>query len=126
MERAAAERGIMMTDRTEVKHTTLIGSPLHLKRLLMNILSNAIKYNKDNGSIDLTCREVRSDGKIAWIEFICADTGIGMSEEFQKHLYEPFTQEHSDAPHLLQRHGTGHGHHKKSGGEDGRNDRMPQ
>ena len=97
MERAAAERGIMMTDRTEVKHTTLIGSPLHLKRLLMNILSNAIKYNKDNGSIDLTCREVRSDGKIAWIEFICADTGIGMSEEFQKHLYEPFTQEHSDA-----------------------------
>ena len=97
VERAAAERGIMMTDRTEVKHTTLIGSPLHLKRLLMNILSNAIKYNKDNGSIDLTCREVRSDGKIAWIEFICADTGIGMSEEFQKHLYEPFTQEHSDA-----------------------------
>ena len=97
MERAAAERGITMTDRTEVKHTTLIGSPLHLKRLLMNILSNAIKYNKDNGSIDLTCREVRSDGKIAWIEFICADTGIGMSEEFQKHLYEPFTQEHSDA-----------------------------
>ena len=97
MERAAAERGIMMTDRTEVKHTTLIGSPLHLKRLLMNILSNAIKYNKDNGSIDLTCREVRSDGKTAWIEFICADTGIGMSEEFQKHLYEPFTQEHSDA-----------------------------
>ena len=97
MERAAAERGIMMTDRTEVKHTTLIGSPLHLKRLLMNILSNAIKYNKDNGSIDLICREVRSDGKTAWIEFICADTGIGMSEEFQKHLYEPFTQEHSDA-----------------------------
>ena len=97
MERAAAERGITMTDRTEVKHTTLIGSPLHLKRLLMNIWSNAIKYNKDNGSIDLTCREVRSDGKTAWIEFICADTGIGMSEEFQKHLYEPFTQEHSDA-----------------------------
>ena len=97
MERAAAERGITMTDRTEVKHTALIGSPLHLKRLLMNILSNAIKYNKDNGSIDLTCREVRNDGKTAWIEFICADTGIGMSEEFQKHLYEPFTQEHSDA-----------------------------
>ena len=49
----------------------------------MNILSNAIKYNKDNGSIDLTCREVRSDSKTAWIEFICADTGIGMSEEFR-------------------------------------------
>ena len=63
MERAAAERGITMTDRTEVKHTTLIGSPLHLKRLLMNIWSNAIKYNKDNGSIDLTCREVRSDAR---------------------------------------------------------------
>ncbi len=97
MERAAAERGIMIADHTQVEHTDLIGSPLHLKRLLMNILSNAVKYNKDNGSIDLTCREIRSDEKTAWIEFTCTDTGIGMSEEFQKHLYEPFTQEHSDA-----------------------------
>ena len=97
MERPAAERAIMMADRTEVKHAALIGSPLHVKRLLMNILSNAVKYNKDGGSIETSCREVRSDGKTAWIEFTCADTGIGMSEEFQKHLYEPFTQEHSDA-----------------------------
>ena len=97
LERAAAERGITITDDTDVPHPHLIGSPLHVKRLLMNILSNAVKYNKDNGSIALTCRELRSDDTTAWIEFTCADTGIGMSEEFQKHLYEPFTQEHSDA-----------------------------
>ncbi len=107
MERLAAERGIMMADKTQVQHADLIGSPLYLKRLLMNILSNAVKYNKDNGSIETSCREVRSDGKTAWIEFICADTGIGMSEEFQKHLYEPFTQEHSDA--RTSYHGTGLG-----------------
>lgn len=98
LEQTAKERGI----RTEhpprqLTHTALVGSPVHLKRLLMNIYSNAVKYNKDNGSITLTTRELRSDGKTAWIEFTCADTGIGMSEEYQKHLFEPFTQENSSA-----------------------------
>ena len=74
-----------------------IGSPLHLKRLLMNLLSNAVKYNKENGSVSLSCREVRQEGETAWIEFICANAGVGMSEEFQKHLSEPFTQENNDA-----------------------------
>ena len=63
----------------------------------MNIISNAIKYNKDNGSITLTLHELRSEGDKAWIRFTCADTGIGMSEEFQKHLFEPFAQELLDA-----------------------------
>lgn len=63
----------------------------------MNIISNAIKYNKDNGSITLTLHELRSEGDKAWIRFTCADTGIGMSEEYQKHLFEPFTQELLDA-----------------------------
>ena len=81
----------------EVQHTALIGSPVYLKRLLMNIYSNAVKYNKDNGSITVRCRELRTEGDTAWFEFICADTGIGMSEEFQKYLFEPFAQEHSTA-----------------------------
>ena len=68
-----------------------------VKRLVMNIISNAIKYNKDNGSITLTLHELRSEGDKAWIRFTCADTGIGMSEEFQKHLFEPFAQELLDA-----------------------------
>ena len=94
----AEQSGLRLyTDHDDVHDADLLGGALYLKKILVNLYSNAIKYNKDNGSIDLTCREVRSDGKIAWIEFICADTGIGMSEEFQKHLYEPFTQEHSDA-----------------------------
>ncbi len=70
LDQTAKERGI----RTEhpprqLTHTALVGSPVHLKRLLMNIYSNAVKYNKDNGSITHTTRELRSDGKTAWIEF---------------------------------------------------------
>ena len=98
LEKQAAERGVTITcEDFLVQHPHLIGSPLHVKRLLMNIVSNAIKYNKDSGSIRLTCREVSFEDGKAWIEFICADTGIGMSEEFQQHLFEPFTQENTDA-----------------------------
>ena len=77
--------------------TALVGSPLHLKRLLMNLLSNGVKYNKENGVVTLDCTEVRREGSKVWLQFRCADTGIGMSEEFQKKIYEPFTQEHSGA-----------------------------
>ena len=97
-EQSAAARGIRVDRKPwEVQHTALIGSPVYLKRLLMNIYSNAVKYNKDNGSITARCRELRTEGDTAWFEFICADTGIGMSEEFQKYLFEPFAQEHSTA-----------------------------
>lgn len=98
LEQSAAARGIRVDRRPrKVQHTALLGSPVHLKRLLMNIYGNAVKYNKDNGSITALCRELRTEGDTAWFEFICADTGIGMSEAFQKHLFEPFTQEHSTA-----------------------------
>lgn len=98
LEQSAAARGIRVDRRPrKVQHTALLGSPVHLKRLLMNIYGNAVKYNKDNGSITALCRELRMEGDTAWFEFICADTGIGMSEAFQKHLFEPFTQEHSTA-----------------------------
>ena len=98
LEQAAKARGIRIERKPrKVQHTALVGSPVHLKRLLMNIFSNAVKYNRDNGSITLSCRELRTEGNTAWFEFICADSGIGMSEEYQKHLFEPFTQEHSTA-----------------------------
>ena len=97
-EQSAAARGIRVDRKPwEVQHTALIGSSVYLKRLLMNVYSNAVKYNKDNGSITVRCRELRTEGDTAWFEFICADTGIGMSEEFQKYLFEPFAQEHSTA-----------------------------
>ena len=92
--RSAAERNIVLhKEKMELLHPELLGSPLHLKRLLMNILSNAAKYNRENGEIRVRCREIRCEGQTAWIEFQCADTGIGMSEEFQKHIFEPFAQE---------------------------------
>lgn len=91
----ADEREIKVEHKTpEIIHKDLIGSPIHLKRLLMNILSNAVKYNKDYGKIYLSSREISSEqDKIVTLEFKCQDTGIGMSEEFQKHLFEPFAQE---------------------------------
>ena len=88
LEQSAAARSIRVDRRPrEVRHTALVGSPVHLKRLLMNIYSNAVRYNRDNGSITALCRELRTEGDTAWFEFICADTGIGMSESFQKHLF---------------------------------------
>ena len=73
----------------------LVGSPIHLKRLMMNIIGNAIKYNKDHGKIYITCKEIENNGKIMHLEFKCEDTGIGMSPEFMEHIFEPFTQENT-------------------------------
>ena len=81
----------------QIKHWNLIGSPIHIKRMLMNILSNAVKYNKYKGKIIFDCREVSCIDNVALIEFICKDTGIGMSKEFQEHIFEPFTQEFNSA-----------------------------
>ena len=81
----------------QIEHWNLIGSPIHIKRMLMNILSNAVKYNRYNGKIILDCREVICIGNVALIEFICKDTGIGMSKEFQEHIFEPFAQEFNSA-----------------------------
>lgn len=98
LEQTAKSRGIRIDWLPwEVQHTELVGSPIHLKRLLMNLVSNAVRYNKDNGSVTLSCRELEDKGNTAWFEFTCADTGIGMSEAYQQHLFEPFTQEHSTA-----------------------------
>lgn len=76
-----------------IPHRYFIGSQEYLNRLLMNIASNAIKYNKENGSITLYCKEISSNENMALIQFVCSDTGLGMSEEFQKHAFEPFTCE---------------------------------
>lgn len=95
VERLAEEREIQVNmDLGSIQHMNLVGSAMHLKRLLMNVLSNAVKYNKDHGSIHLSCRELPSaQTGTAVFEFTCKDSGIGMSEDFQKHIYEPFTQE---------------------------------
>ena len=96
VDRQAEERGINIVEKDyNVPHSHLIGSPMHFKRLVLNILSNAIKYNKENGSIFITALEKNFDGSTATIEFICQDTGIGMSPEFQQRIFEPFSQENA-------------------------------
>ena len=94
IEQMAAERNIrIMWEEKEITHWNLIGSPSHVKRILMNILSNAVKYNKDNGDIYISCREIASEQpEMTMIEFVCRDTGIGMTEVFQKQIFEPFAQ----------------------------------
>ena len=67
-----------------------------MKRVMMNILSNAVKYNRANGQIYISCMEIPSEQpEMTTMEFVCRDTGIGMTEEFQKCVFEPFAQEHT-------------------------------
>ena len=76
-----------------IQHPHLLGSPLHLRQVLQNIGGNAVKYNRDGGSITVRCEETGcADGRASF-RFVCDDTGRGMSREFQKHAFEPFTQE---------------------------------
>lgn len=84
-------------ERHEEIHRQVIGSPVHLRQILMNIAGNAVKYNRENGSIRLAYQETAFDGANATFEFVCADTGKGMSKEFQEHMFEPFSQEENGA-----------------------------
>ncbi len=80
-----------------IKHNRVIGSPLHLQRISLNILTNAIKYNKPGGEAETWLDEIPIDDTHSNYVFRIADTGVGMSEEFVKHLFEPFSREHTDA-----------------------------
>ena len=97
IEQMATEQNIrILWEEKEVTHWNLIGSPVHVKRILMNILSNAVKYNKENGYVYISCREIPSkQTAMTTLEFVCRDTGIGMTEAFQKRIFEPFAQEHA-------------------------------
>lgn len=96
LEEVAKERNIqIIREGRSITHPYLIGSPTHVKRVLMNVLSNAVKYNRDNGSIYISYKELESNKPgYSLFEFTCRDTGIGMSKEFQERIFEPFAQEH--------------------------------
>ena len=96
LEELAKERNIQIVEEEKrITHPYLIGSPTHVKRVLMNVLSNAIKYNRDNGFIYVSYKELNSNhSDHTLIEFTCRDTGIGMSKEFQNKIFETFAQEH--------------------------------
>ena len=97
IEQIAAEQNIRIVwEKKEITHRDLIGSPRYVKRVIMNFLSNAVKYSRANGHIYLSCREIPSEQPgMTTMEFVCRDTGIGMTEEFQKHIFEPFAQEYT-------------------------------
>ena len=97
IEQMAAEQNIRVVwEKKEITHHDFIGSPGYVKRVMMNILSNAVKYNRENGQIYISCVEIPSEQpEMTTMEFVCRDTGIGMAEEFQKHIFEPFAQEHT-------------------------------
>lgn len=90
----AKEKGVdIIVKKEELPHPCLIGSPIHVKRILLNVLGNAVKYNKDNGKIYLSRTELSCENDVALIEFKCEDTGIGISKRFLPHVFEPFAQD---------------------------------
>ena len=97
IEQMAAEQNIRIVwEKKEITHRDFIGSPGYVKRVMMNILSNAVKYNRENGYIYISCIEIPSEQPgMTTMEFVCRDTGIGMADEFQEHIFEPFAQEYT-------------------------------
>lgn len=94
LERQAEERFVtIVCDQQGLEHPYARVSVTHLKRLLVNIAGNAVKYNRQGGYVRLVCREVEPVDGVPVYEYTIADNGIGMSEEFQQHLYEPFSRE---------------------------------
>ncbi len=101
LKKQADDRNIdIIFENCDIKNECLIGSPVHLKRIIMNIIGNAIKYNKEHGKIYIDCCITKKDDYAANeinLKFRCRDTGIGMSQEFLEHVFEPFTQEHKSS-----------------------------
>lgn len=94
LERQAEERLVtIICDQRTLDHPYARVSVTHLKRLLLNIAGNAVKYNRQGGYVRLTCSELEPVDGVPVYEYTIADNGIGMSEEFQQHLYEPFSRE---------------------------------
>ena len=94
----AAESEIQLVmEEVDLQHSRLIGNPLHLEQILMNIIDNAIKYNRQHGSVFVYVSEISCQNGIADYRFTVEDTGIGINEEFKNHIFELFTQENQGA-----------------------------
>ncbi len=94
----AKEREIqLLLEKDGIQHRHVIGNPLYLQQILMNIIDNAIKYNRPQGSVFVRAKEIACRDGVADYQFVIEDTGIGIGEEFLQHIFEPFTQEHQGA-----------------------------
>ena len=103
----AGQRRQTFTVETHVQHENVLGDPNRLKQVLMNILSNAVKYTPNGGHVRLEIDELTHTEHYTKYRFVVQDNGIGMSEEFQKTLFEPFAREEKSGTNKVQ--GTGLG-----------------
>ena len=103
----AGQRHQTFTVNTHLQHENVLADPNRLNQVLMNILSNAVKYTPKGGHIRLEVEELPRNEHFARYRFVVQDDGIGMSEEFQKTLFDPFTREEKSGTNKVQ--GTGLG-----------------
>ena len=103
-----SKRLSLIIDTVDVEDEDVIADPMRLNQILLNILSNAVKFTPAGGTISLMIRQMKnSEEGVAEYEFSVRDNGIGMSEEFRKHIFEQFTRENSSTVSKTQ--GTGLG-----------------
>ena len=94
----AEEKEVRLTlEEDGLQHRRMIGNPLHVKQILMNVIDNAIKFNRPGGFVTVRVKENACQDGTADYQFVIEDNGIGIGEEFKKHIFEPFAQEHQDA-----------------------------
>ena len=95
IEQRAKERGIKMqfNAKKDIRYPFVYGSPVYLRQIFLNIYGNCIKYNHIGGSIVTTSDYTETDDGVVMYEWTITDTGIGMSKEYKKHIFEPFSQE---------------------------------
>ena len=103
----AGQRRQSFTVNTHLQHENVLGDPNRLNQVLMNILANAVKYTPTGGHIRLEVEELPRNEHYARYRFVVQDDGIGMSEAFQKTLFDPFTREEKSGTNKVQ--GTGLG-----------------
>ena len=103
----AGQRRQTFTVNTHLQHENVLADPNRLNRVLMNILSNAVKYTPTGGHIRFEVDELPRNEHYARYRFVVQDDGIGMSEAYQKTLFDPFTREERSGTNKVQ--GTGLG-----------------
>lgn len=103
----AGQRSQTFTVSTSMQHENVLADPNRLNQVLMNILSNAVKYTPTGGHIRFEVEELPRNEYYARYRFVVQDDGIGMSEDYQKTLFDPFTREEKSGTNKVQ--GTGLG-----------------
>ena len=94
----AEEREIRLElEESSLRHNRVVGNPLYLKQILMNVIDNALRYNRPHGAVFVRAEETGFQNGTVRCRFVVEDTGIGIGEDFKAYIFEPFTQEHQGA-----------------------------